>query len=184
MSVIEFTYNDMVYIGFTVEDRNQYNYGDDPDVSLLLLNKEQLLESDNDFLFYNQSSIDNKSVILEYQYLGTGSDDQSAYIDFGSLPKHIENMKFIITRHAKSTTGLNYDITIRIAYKASADRPVPSNFEHILTKAFRLESSEHTMYLFDIRKVEYGWQLSFIEQIKHGDLNDVYEQFTKKQITN
>ena len=184
MSDVEFAYNDMVYIGFATKDRNQYNYGDDPDLSLLLLNKEQLLESDNDFLFYNQSSIDNKSVILEYQSLGTGSDDQFAYIDFGSLPAHIENMKFIVTRHTKSTTGLNYDLTIRIAYKACADQTIPSNFEHILKKTFRLESSEQTMYLFDIKKVESGWRLSFIEQIKRGDLSNVYEQFTKKQITN
>jgi len=180
MSVIKFAYNDMVYIGFAVKDRNQYNYGDDPDLSLLLLNKEQLLESDSDFLFYNQSSVDNKSVILEYQSLGTGSDDQFAYIDFGSLPNHVENIKFIVTRHTKNTTGLNYDLTFRIAYQASSDKPIPSNFEHILTSAFRLESSEQTMYLFDIRKTKYEWQLSIIEQIKPGDLSYVYEQFAKK----
>lgn len=180
MKDIEFACNDMIYIGFAVKERSQYNYGDDPDISLLLLNKEQLLETDDDFLFYNQSSLKNKSIILEYQYFGTGSDDQFAFIDFGSIPEHIENMRFIITRHADNSTELNYELTIRITSKVSDIQSIPSNFEHSLTKCFRLDSSKQMMYLFDIIKKDSNWYLSFTERIEHGDLCNVYEQYAKK----
>lgn len=54
MKEASFSKSNAIYIGLDIKDIEKYNWGDDPDISLLTLNNNDLLELDDNFIFFNQ----------------------------------------------------------------------------------------------------------------------------------
>lgn len=178
MKEASFSKSNAVYIEFDIKDIEKYNWGDDPDISLLMLNNDDLLESDDDFIFYNQGQL-KESVNLEYKYFGTGTDDEFVQIDFNKLPNHIKRIVFIATMHSNHTEKFDVEIGIRINIIENLGT-IPKEFKYSFNKLFFMNPTQ-TYLLFELRQVDMKWDLFDIDKCVEGDLASTYEYYSKNK---
>ncbi|MDP4098051.1 TerD family protein [Paenibacillus sp. P96] len=93
-------------------DLNKYDGGSDFDLdaSTFLLNAVGKVNSDLDFIFYNNPSNSNNSIAISGDNRtgeGTG-DDESVMIDLGNVPADVHKIAFCITIHEAKERNQNF----------------------------------------------------------------------------
>lgn len=93
-------------------DTNKYDGGQafDLDASVFLLGKEGKTQSEQDFVFYNNTHGGQDSVIhIGDNRTGAGEgDDEQVKIDLSKVPGNIEKIAFIITIHEAAERKQNF----------------------------------------------------------------------------
>ncbi len=93
-------------------DTNKYDGGHafDLDSSVFLLNASGKVNSDKDFVFFNNLQGGNGSVVHTGDNLtGQGDgDDEQVKIDLGKVPAEVEKIAFTITIHEAETRSQNF----------------------------------------------------------------------------
>lgn len=89
--------------------------GGEADASVLLLNADGKVRSDEDFIFYNQPASSDGSVqLLGKSPTGSGSQDR-ILIDLGELPAEIERVVATASRYSGATFGELNDLRLSIS---------------------------------------------------------------------
>lgn len=93
-------------------DVNTYNggYDFDLDASIFMLGKNDKLQKDEDFVFYNNLEHYSKSVKhMGDNRTGVGDgDDEQIYIDFTKIPANIEKLAIVVTIHEADIRKQNF----------------------------------------------------------------------------
>ncbi|MGG1618460.1 TerD family protein [Paenibacillus sp. NRS-1782] len=93
-------------------DTNKYDGGKDfdLDVSVFLANAEGKVESDKNFVFFNNPQNENGSVVhTGDNRTGEGDgDDEQIKIDLGSVPANVEKIAFTITIYEAQERSQNF----------------------------------------------------------------------------
>jgi tellurium resistance protein TerD len=93
-------------------DLNKYDGGSDFDLdaSAFLLNAAGKVSSDQDFIFYNNPSNSNHSIVISGDNRnGEGAgDDESVMIDLANVPAEIHKIAFCITIHEAGERNQNF----------------------------------------------------------------------------
>ncbi|WDM23016.1 TerD family protein [Paenibacillus polymyxa] len=93
-------------------DTNKYDGGKDfdLDVSVFLANAEGKVESDKNFVFFNNPQNENGSVVhTGDNRTGDGDgDDEQIKIDLGSVPANVEKIAFTITIYEAQERSQNF----------------------------------------------------------------------------
>ncbi|TFE22826.1 TerD family protein [Cohnella luojiensis] len=93
-------------------DTNKYDGGSsfDLDASAFCLNASGKVNSDRDFIFYNNKSIANGAIQLSGDnQTGEGAgDDESLAIDLSQVPAEIQKIAFCITIHDAAARSQNF----------------------------------------------------------------------------
>lgn len=116
----------MVGLGW---DTNKYDGGGefDLDASIFLLNDAGKVSDPSDFVFYNNTSGGNGSVIHSGDNLtGDGDgDDEVVYVTLGDVPASVQKIAFTVTIHDAESRGQNFGMVsnafIRIANDANGE---------------------------------------------------------------
>jgi stress response protein SCP2 len=88
------------------------------DVSVLLLNADGKVRSDDDFIFYNQPTTADQSVqLLGKSPTGSGSEDR-ILVDLDALPLEVQRMIIAASRDAAATFGDLNDLRLTISDSA------------------------------------------------------------------
>ncbi len=93
-------------------DTNKYDGGSafDLDATAFCLNDSGKVNSDNDFIFYNNKNNSNGSIQLSGDnQTGEGDgDDESVVIDLGQVPAEVQKVAFCITIHDAAARNQNF----------------------------------------------------------------------------
>jgi tellurium resistance protein TerD len=93
-------------------DVNKYDGGQDFDLdaSVFLLNKEGKVESDKDFIFFNNKEGGNGSVVHSGDNkTGEGDgDDEQVKVNLSTVPANVEKIAFTITIHEAEARNQNF----------------------------------------------------------------------------
>ncbi|MFC4598473.1 TerD family protein [Cohnella hongkongensis] len=93
-------------------DTNKYDGGSafDLDASAFCLNGSGKVSSDNDFIFYNNRSNSNGSIVLSGDnQTGEGDgDDESLVIELAQVPADVQKIAFCITIHDAAGRNQNF----------------------------------------------------------------------------
>lgn len=110
-------------------DTNKYDGGKDFDLdaTAFCLNETGKVSSDADFMFYNNPSNDNNSIVLSGDNrTGEGAgDDETVKIDLANIPADIKKIAFCITIHEAQERNQNFgqvaNSYVRVVSEASGE---------------------------------------------------------------
>lgn len=116
-----------LHIGAGWDQRSFENAPIDVDLSLFLLDKEDMTREDGDFIFYNNmSACDGAIKLMEDSRTGAGDgDDERMFISLQGLPFDILKIRFVLSVYDEKMEGFSFDnvrnIYFRIANHAEGN---------------------------------------------------------------
>jgi tellurium resistance protein TerD len=113
-----------IHVGLAWDPRVTDGKGFDLDASIYMLKEDGKVRSDADFIFYNnKTSVDGSVVHQGDNKTGEGEgDDEAAKIDLSKVPADIKRIVFAVTIHDGEANGQNFGMvqnaSIRVANEA------------------------------------------------------------------
>lgn len=113
-------------------DTNKYDGGQDFDLdsSVFLLNDGGKVSDPADFIFYNNTTGGNGSVVHSGDNLtgeGTG-DDEAVMVSLNDVPQNVQRITFTVTIHDAETRGQNFGMVsnafIRVVNEANGEEVI------------------------------------------------------------
>lgn len=172
MDNILFSCDDKVEIEFGLQDFDKYNYGDDPDVSILMLDENNKISNEKDILFYgNESSEDGSISFFEQEW------NKLTQITFSKISKRIQKLLFVATIYLPNANLHKNIMDIRI----SSENNDKENF--CFSQTFEMLPSQNYK-LFSITRGDSNWNLKFIEEYEDGMLIDILNKYCIESLLN
>ncbi|SFB13386.1 MULTISPECIES: TerD family protein [unclassified Bacillus (in: firmicutes)] len=129
-------------------DVSQHSAHFDLDASTFLLGQTGKVQSDQDFIFYNNPSGGNGSILYSGDNrTGTGErDDEQIRIDLGRVPQHIHRIAFTITIHDAQMKGQSFgqvsNAYVRILNERNGEELIRFNLGRDFTVETAIVASE------------------------------------------
>lgn len=172
MDNILFSNDDKIKIEFDLQGFDKYNYGDDPDVSILMLNEHNKITKEKDILFYgNDSSEDGSISFFEQEW------NKPTQITFSKISKRIQKLLFVATIYLPNANLHKNIMDIRI----SSENNEKENF--CFSQTFEMLPSQN-YNLFSITRCDSNWNLEFIEEYEDGALIDILNKYCIESLLN
>ena len=172
MNNILFSNDDEIKIEFELQDFDKYNYGDEPDVSILMLDENNKISMEKDILFYgNDTSEDGSISFFEREW------DKPTQITFSKIANRIHKLLFVATIHLPNANLHKNVMNIRIRSKNN-DKEC-----FCFSQSFEMPSSQNYK-IFSITRSGSNWNLKFIEEYENGTLIDIFEKYCIESLLN
>lgn len=164
-------------------DTNRYDGGSDFDLdaSAFLLGENGKLNSDEDFIFYNNLTSRNDAVVHTGDNLtGDGDgDDEVIFIDFSKIPSDVKKIAIVVTIHDAEARRQNFgqvsNAYIRIAKRADEfDEVGEPVLKFDLEEEFSIETA---LVVAEIYQKDGEWKFNAVAAGYQGGLEAIIRSF-------
>ena len=146
----------------------------DLDVSVFLLNSEEKVTKDEDFIFYNNLESETKAVIHTGNSKKRAQNNETVMIDFSKIPSHVEKIAIIVTIHDANKRQQNFG-QISNAFIQIINE---SNNEEILRYDLAEDFSiETVLVISELYKSNEEWKFRAVGCGFQGDLAALCKNF-------
>ncbi|MEF9991560.1 MAG: TerD family protein [Romboutsia sp.] len=159
-------------------DTNSFDsgYDYDLDVSIFMVGESQKVERDEDFIFYNNL----KHVSGAVEHLGdnrTGAgdgDDEEIFVDFSTMPKHIERLAITVTIHEARERRQNFGQVSNSYVRVFNSGNNEEILRYDLGEEFSIETS---ITVCEIYKYNGEWKFSAVGSGFEGGLESLCRNY-------
>ena len=155
----------------------------DLDVSLFLLNKEELTRDDNDFIFYkNLEALDGGIVHTGDSRTGAGSgDDEQIHVDLTTVPFDVHKIMVVLSIHDPEVKGYSFK-NVRNVYMRVEDTDTERElFRYFLDEELNKKPEDglvgNGLYIGCLLRDSNDWIFNAIGDVDSGGLGKIATKY-------
>lgn len=162
---------ELIYVLLNWDQRGTSGENFDLDLMLLLLDINEKIISNENFIFFNNTASKCKSIILEKQSdNGCEVEDEKIKIHLSTLKENVNFLDILITIHELEDKNFGQ---VKNAIIKLIDKNQIVLFEENLSEEF----SSFSLCKLRLRKSEAGWKIDGISPIRKQRLEDVISSY-------